>query len=192
MEYFDSNESTISWASSLFNGLTFLFGPIIGGLSNKYGLRPICIAGSLVSCIGLGLSALSPNVTTLLFTIGVIGGFGASLISLPADVSVGYYFETKRALATGISHCGSGVGQFLLAPLITFLVNAYGWKLAIIFVAGLCLSCAIFGALIRPLELKKEIKPSKNRQKAKISIFFPNIKLHEFTHRMPVMPQSSD
>ena len=96
MEYFDSDESTISWASSLFNGLSFLFGPIIGALSNKYGFRPVVIAGSVVCCIGLGLSALSSNVLTLIFTIGVIGGFGACLVALPSDVSVGYYFETKR------------------------------------------------------------------------------------------------
>ena len=89
VKYYASNDSTVSWASSLFNGLTFVFGPIIGGLSNKYGLRPICMVGSLVTCIGLGLSTLSHNVTTLLFTIGVIGGFGASLTSLPANIAIG-------------------------------------------------------------------------------------------------------
>jgi hypothetical protein len=43
-------------------------------------------------------------------------------------VSVGYYFEKKRSLATGISVCGSGVGTFLFAPLATYLIEEYGWK----------------------------------------------------------------
>ena len=32
---------------------------------------------------------------------GVLGGFGLGLIYLPAVVAVGYYFDSKRALATG-------------------------------------------------------------------------------------------
>ena len=47
---------------------------------------------------------------------------------LPAVVAVGYYFEKRRALATGISVCGSGVGTFLLAPLATLLLDEFGWK----------------------------------------------------------------
>lgn len=44
----------------------------------------------------------------LMVTYGIIGGFGFGLIYLPAVVAVGYYFETKRSLATGIAVCGSG------------------------------------------------------------------------------------
>ena len=58
----------------------------------------------------------------------MIGGFGLGLIYLPAVVAVGYYFERRRALATGISVCGSGVGTFLLAPLATVLLDEFGWK----------------------------------------------------------------
>ena len=35
---------------------------------------------------------------------GVLGGFGLGLIYLPAVVAVGYYFDSKRALATGRHH----------------------------------------------------------------------------------------
>ena len=49
------------------------------------------------------MSTLSPNVPVLMLTYGIIGGFGLGLIYLPAVVAVGYYFESKRALATGIS-----------------------------------------------------------------------------------------
>ena len=49
-------------------------------------------------------------------------------VYLPSIISVGYYFERKRALATGITVCGSGVGTFLFAPLATSLLKEYGWK----------------------------------------------------------------
>ena len=56
-----------------------------------------------------------------------MGGFGCGMIYLPSIVSVGYYFEKRRALATGIAVCGSGVGCFTFAPLANFLleVNNY-------------------------------------------------------------------
>ena len=95
---------------------------------NKFGCRPVCILGSVVACIGLSLSTLSPNVPVLMLTYGVIGGLGLGMIYLPAVICVGYYFESKRALATGISVCGSGVGTFLFAPLATYLSETYGWK----------------------------------------------------------------
>ena len=137
-------------------------GPIVGGLVNKFGCRMVCIFGSIVACIGFCLSTLSPNVPTLMITYGVIGGFGLGLIYLPAVVAVGYYFESKRALATGISVCGSGVGTFLFAPLATHLLEAYGWKGSNLIFAGLCLNCAVFGALMRPLELKaKVVEPTE-------------------------------
>ena len=52
------------------------------------------------------------------------------------------------------SVCGSGVGTFLFAPLATYLLESYGWKGSNLIFAGLCFNCAVFGALMRPLELK--------------------------------------
>ena len=45
-----------------------------------------------------------------------IKGLGFGLIYLPAIVSVSIYFEKKRAFATGIAVCGSGLGTFIMAP----------------------------------------------------------------------------
>jgi len=50
---------------------------------------------------------------------------------LPSIVMVGFYFDKKRAMATGIAVCGSGIGTFVLAPIITFLVSEYGWKVSV-------------------------------------------------------------
>ncbi len=153
VESFDSNRSTISLVGSLLVGAYLTSGPIVGGLVNKYGCRPVCIAGAVVSCLGLALSTLSTNVAMLMVTYGLIGGFGLGLVYLPAVVAVNYYFERRRALAAGIAVCGSGVGTFLFAPLATWLLDVYGWRGANLIFAGLCLNCAVFGALMRPLEI---------------------------------------
>ena len=64
--HFDSNKSTVSWVGSLLCGLYMSSGPIVGGLVNKFGCRPVCIAGSLIACAGIALSTLSPNVPVLM------------------------------------------------------------------------------------------------------------------------------
>ena len=89
---------------------------------NKFGCRPICISGGIVTCIALILSTFVPNVPLLMLTYGLMGGFGFGMVYLPSVVCVGYYFEKRRALATGIAVCGSGVGCFVFAPLANFLL----------------------------------------------------------------------
>lgn len=83
----------------------------------------------------------------------ILTGFGFGLIYLPAIVIVSYYFEKRRALATGLACCGSGFGTFIFAPLSDYLVQEYGWKHTCFLLAGIVLHCCIFGALFRPLPL---------------------------------------
>ena len=63
---FDSQKSTVAWVGSLLCGVYQLSGPLVGGLVNKFGCRPVCIAGSVIACLGLALSTLSPNVPVLM------------------------------------------------------------------------------------------------------------------------------
>ena len=65
----------------------------------------------------MALSAAADSIVILYFTVGVLTGLGFGLIYLPAIVSVSIYFEKKRAFATGIAVCGSGLGTFIFAPL---------------------------------------------------------------------------
>lgn len=82
-------------------------------------------------------------------------GFGMCLLYLPAVVMVSLYFEKKRAFATGLAVCGSGVGTFLFAPLTYYLLDIYGWKGTLLIQAGLILNCAVLGALYRPINIEK-------------------------------------
>ncbi len=74
---------------------------------------------------------------------------------LPAIVMVGFYFEKRRAFATGVAVCGSGIGAFVFAPLCERLLTVYSWKGATWIIAGITLNGVVMGALFRPLELRK-------------------------------------
>lgn len=134
-------------------------GPVVSALANKFGCRAVCIAGSFLASAAFVLSTFSTSVNMLMLTYGVMGGIGFGMIYLPAVVAVGYYFEKKRSLATGIAVCGSGFGTFAFAPLATRLLTWFGgWRGANLVLAGLILNCAIFGALMRPLTYPKKSK----------------------------------
>lgn len=75
------------------------------------------MAGGLISGIAFMIAPASPNIYVFMLIYGVMGGLGFGMIYLPAIVVVGFYFDSKRAMATGISVAGSGVGTFLV-PLI--------------------------------------------------------------------------
>ena len=80
------------------------------------------------------------------------------MMYLPAIVMVGFYFEKKRAFATGIAMCGSGIGSFLMAPLIDALLSEYGWRGTSWILAGIVFNGTVSGALFRPLELNPPTK----------------------------------
>ena len=112
----------------------------------------MAIAGSLLGAAALILSTLAPNVIVFILVYGVIGGLGFGMVFLPAIVCVGLYFESKRALATGIAVCGAGVGAFVFAPLASYLVDNVGWRKANLIFAGLASLNVFCGLVMRPLE----------------------------------------
>ena len=75
---------------------------------------------------------------------------------------VGHYFEKRRALATGIVACGTGVGMFVGPTLSVILVNCYQWQGALWVTSGIVLQTAVYGALYRPLT-GKEKEPQNSK-----------------------------
>lgn len=158
LNYFQEGKGKTAWIASILVGVTLCSGPISSSFVNRYGCRPVTIAGAILSSICMILSMFAPDVLTLYFTIGIGTGLGFGLIYLPAIVSVTCYFERLRSLATGIAVCGSGLGTFLFAPLTEWLIMQFGWRGAMLLISSALLHCVIFGALFRPLEAPRKKK----------------------------------
>ena len=101
-------------------------GPLSATLTNHFGFRAVIIGGSLLGSLGLSTSFWAPSVDLLFLTTGIITGIGFCMVYTPSVVAISFYFRKKRALATGIALCGSGVGMFIFAPLTTWLIDNYG------------------------------------------------------------------
>ncbi|KAK3104381.1 hypothetical protein FSP39_000664 [Pinctada imbricata] len=150
LEKFQESRSTTAWIPSLFYGLPLICGPISGALATRFGCRITQIAGGIVASIGVFASAFATSIPLLYFTLGIVSGTGMSMGYVTSLVTVAFYFEKKRALATGIAVSGSGFGTFALAPLFEYLIDEYDWQGTMIILSGLTLNLVVCGALLRP------------------------------------------
>jgi DHA1 family tetracycline resistance protein-like MFS transporter len=131
--------------------MQFLFSPVLGALSDRFGRRPVI----LVSCLGLGLDyvlmALAPSLTWL-FVGRVISGITS------ASVSTGFAYvadvtpPAQRAARFGIIGVAFGAG-FVLGPAIGGLAGSIDPRLPFWIAALLGLANALYGWLILPESL---------------------------------------
>lgn len=156
MTHYGEGKGMISMVGSILAGAIMLVGPISSTLVNMFGPRKTCIAGAIVSAVFIFLSTFSPNVYLLMVSYGVLGGLGLGLMYVPAVTAVGYWFEKKRSLVTGISTCGSGFGTIVFAPVVTALEGALGWQWCNRIVAAMCLTCTVLGATMKPVPHKQK------------------------------------
>lgn len=101
--YFDDSKEKTAWIGSLYVSVPLLSGPVASVLTNRYGCRVTAMTGALITGTGLVLSSFANSIEMLCLTYGVLAGFGTALIFIPAVIVVAYYFESKRAFATGRS-----------------------------------------------------------------------------------------
>ena len=134
--------------------MQFLFMPILGAMSDRFGRRPVI----LISCFGLGLDyflmALAPNLAWL-FVGRVISGITAASFSTAfayiADVSA----PEKRAAAFGMVGAGFGLG-FTLGPALGGLLGGVDPRLPFWVAGGLTLANAAYGFFVLPESLPRE------------------------------------
>ncbi len=134
--------------------MMFLASPIIGGLSDKYGRKPMLI----LALAGLGIDylflAFAPTYTLLIVGRIIAGIFGAShstAMAYIADISE----PSKRGQNMGMIHAAFGIG-FILGPVIGGLAGGFGTKIPFFVAAGLTLLNMLFGIIVLPESLAKE------------------------------------
>ncbi|XP_045478236.1 monocarboxylate transporter 12-like [Harmonia axyridis] len=167
VDYFHADRGTTAVVGGLFMAMPLLSGPIASFLTDRYGCRKVTIFGSILSSVAFMISSRMNSMMMLYLTFGLMAGFGLSLCYVASVVIVAYYFEKRRSFATGLAVCGSGIGTFIFAPLIQFLLDEYGWRGTTLILAGLFLNLAVCGLLMRdlPWTFKQQKKLAKERKR---------------------------
>lgn len=152
---------TISEASKLggyllfaFAVMQFLFAPIMGGLSDKYGRRPVLLASLLGFGLDYVLLAFAPNYSWLFIGRIIAGAMGASFTTASAYIADISNAE-NRAQNFGMVGAAFGLG-FIIGPAIGGLLGSYGARVPFLFAATLSLLNCLYGFFILPESLKQE------------------------------------
>ena len=102
----------------------------------------------------------------MMFTYGIIGGISTGCCYLASLIIIPDYFDKKRGIATGITMAGSGVGSFVLPPIIGGLITANDWKFCMSVCACVVFETCVFGALLKPLNpIQKRTTNSTSNKK---------------------------
>ncbi len=152
-----SNASIYSgWLMFSFSVMQFLFSPVLGSLSDRYGRRPIL----LISLFGFGLNyliiAFAPTIGWLFVGRILAGIMGASFTTASAyiaDIST----PEKRAQNFGLIGAAFGLG-FIIGPVMGGILGHYGMKLPFLVAAGLTFVNWAYGYFVLPESLPKRYR----------------------------------
>ncbi len=142
------------WLTFAYAFTQFLFAPILGNLSDKYGRRPVL----LFSLLGFGIDYLflsfAPSIGWLFVGRVIAGITGASFTTASAyiaDIST----NENRAQNFGMIGAAFGLG-FILGPMIGGLLGELGARVPFFVAAGLALLNCAYGYFVLPESLSKE------------------------------------
>jgi len=131
--------------------MQFVSMPIMGGLSDRFGRRPVI----LLSNLGLGLDyvlmALAPNLRWL-FVGRIISGITAASISTAMAYVADVTLPEKRAKSYGLIGMAFGVG-FVLGPALGGLLGSLDPRLPFWAAAACSLANAAYGYFVLPESL---------------------------------------
>ena len=168
-EFVKSNAATAALIYTLFNTvfalLQFLFSPLVGSLSDRFGRRPLILASNIGLGLNYALMAWAPTLAWLFVGRVISGITGASYGTASAYIADTTPIE-KRAGAFGILGAAFGVG-FMIGPSIGGVLGEYFGPRAPFWVAGaFSLVNAAYGFFVLPESLPKDMRSRLNFKKA--------------------------
>lgn len=132
--------------------LGLLTGPLIGSIADKAGLRTIGIVGLIGHSLAyVALSFNNGSLPLWYASWAMLAILGAGSLPIVWTGVLNNWFAKHRGKAIGITMAGTGLGAFILPPLVEHLISTYGWRVAYrgIGIGALVVSLPIVFALFK-------------------------------------------
>ena len=125
--------ATFSFALALLNIVWGLSQPLVGAAADRYGARPVLFVTALVYGLGLALMALAKTDLGF-YAVGFLTGLGVAGTGL--GVLLGVVARAtppeKRSQRVGLVAAVGSLGTVVLAPVGQAVLDAYGWRVAVL------------------------------------------------------------
>ncbi|XP_033105308.1 monocarboxylate transporter 13-like [Anneissia japonica] len=146
---FQSDSIVTGWIGSAAISLIVLSSPLSASLFDRFGFRPVIIAGLVFCAVGCIATSFVTKSAFLFISYSILLGVGANMVQFTSyNFCLNIYRNGKCAMATGTVSMGSALGMAVFPTIIETLIEILGWRGAfrvmggIIFVNGLV--CCIF------------------------------------------------
>jgi DHA1 family tetracycline resistance protein-like MFS transporter len=138
----------------VFAGLQFLFGPVMGNLSDRFGRRPVLLISLFAFGVNYALMGLAPNLTWLFIGRALTGMCGA--VYAPANAFVADVTPPERRAASfGLVGASFGLG-FILGPALGGFLGELGPRAPFFAAGGLAVVNFFYGLFVLPESLPPE------------------------------------
>lgn len=142
--------------ATTFAVMQFIFGPILGSLSDRYGRRPVLLISLLVMSIDYLVMAVAGTIW-LLFLTRVIGGITAATQSTANAFIADMSEPHEKSANFGLMGAAFGLG-FVLGPVIGGLLGEYGTRAPFYAAAALGAINLVFGYFVLPETVTDKIR----------------------------------
>ncbi|HPP96479.1 MAG: MFS transporter [Ottowia sp.] len=144
--------ASISFAMAVAQFTWGAIQPLAGAAADRWGPRPVLIAGIVLLALGNALTPLMGSSWGLIFSLGLLAAFGsgAGSFSVLIGAAAQRLPTDARGAASGVINAGGSLGQFVFAPLAQQLIQVQGWMGAMYSLAVITLlALPLVGALTR-------------------------------------------
>ena len=101
-----------------------------GALNDRYGTRPVVLAGSVLLGLGLVLASRVTSQTQFLLAYGILVGLSAGSFFVPMMTAVSAWVPNQRSLAVSLVSAGVGVAPMTVSPFAAWLLTNGDWRAA--------------------------------------------------------------
>lgn len=130
---FGWDTASISGALSLRLVLFGLVAPFAAAFISRYGIQRIVGLALAFVVVGVGLATIMTELWQLWLTWGVMVGLGTGTTALVLSATVASrWFTARRGLVVGVLTAANATGQLLFLPLVAWMVEHFGWRIAVV------------------------------------------------------------
>lgn len=159
------DEAAIGIAIAAYSFIQFLFNPVLGKLSDKYGRKPVIVVCLFLNAVGYIIFSFTHSYLMLLFS-RIIAGIGGSSIGVAQAYIADVTTRENRSKGMGLIGSAFGLG-FVFGPLIGGLLSEFGYAITGFVAAGFSMIAFVLTIFYLPESLKKQNNLTEVEQNVK-------------------------